>query len=106
MGHNEQRVATIASLQDAKKVAMKDIEFYMCDLDSTINSKSSIDELVTNAFQIKESLELSIQLYGMSSVLETYFSQNYDVEFIKYVEQEITSYIDKCEKGFLAVLVL
>ncbi len=42
----------------------------------------------------------------MSSVLETYFSQNYDVEFIKYVEQEITSYIDKCEKGFLAALVL
>ena len=102
MGHNEQRVATIASLQDAKKVAMKDIEFYMCDLDSTINSKSSIDELVTNAFQIKESLELSIQLYGMSSVLETYFSQNYDVEFIKYVEQEITSYIDKCEKRILS----
>lgn len=102
MGHNEQRVATIASLQDAKKVAIKDIEFYMCDLDSTINSKSSIDELVTNAFQIKESLELSIQLYGMSSVLETYFSQNYDVEFIKYVEQEITSYIDKCEKRILS----
>jgi hypothetical protein len=102
MGHNEQRVATIASLQDAKKVAMKDIEFYMCDLDSTINGKSSIDELVMNAFQIKESLELSIQLYGMSSVLETYFSQNYDVEFIKYVEQEITSYIDKCEKRILS----
>lgn len=102
MGHNEQRAATIVSLQEAKKVAMKDIEFYLCDLDSAINSKSSIDELVTNAFQIKESLELSIQLYGMSSVLETYFSQNYDVEFIKYVEQEITSYIDKCEKRILS----
>lgn len=53
MGHNEQRVATIASLQDAKKVAIKDIEFYMCDLDSTINSKSSIDELVTNCISNK-----------------------------------------------------
>ena len=102
MGHNEQRVATIVSLQEAKKVAMKDIEFYLCDLDSAINSKSSIDELVTNAFRIKERLELSIQLYGMSSVLETYFSQNYDVEFIKYVEQEITTYIDKCEKRILS----
>ncbi len=56
MGHNEQRAATIVSLQEAKKVAMKDIEFYLCDLDSTINSKSSIDELVTNAFQIKRKL--------------------------------------------------
>lgn len=102
MGHDEQCVATIVSLQEAKKVAMKDIEFYMCDLDSAINSKAGVDELVTNAFQIKESLELSIQLYGMSSVLETYFAQNHDVEFIKYVEQEVTSYIDKCEKRILS----
>jgi len=102
MEHDEQRVATIANLQEAKKVAMKDIEFYMCDLDSAINSKAGVDELVTNAFQIKESLELSIQLYGMSSVLETYFAQNHDTEFIKYVEQEVTSYIDKCEKRILS----
>ena len=102
MEHDEQRVATIVSLQEAKKIAMKDIEFYMCDLDSAINSKAGVDELVTNAFQIKESLELSIQLYGMSSVLETYFAQNHDVEFIKYVEQEVTSYIDKCEKRILS----
>lgn len=102
MTHDEQRVATIVSLQEAKKVAMKDIEFYMCDLDSAINSKAGIDDLVNNAFQIKESLELSIQLYGMSSVLETYFAQNHDVEFIKYVEQEVTSYIDKCEKRILS----
>lgn len=102
MEHDEQRVATIASLQEAKKVAMKDIEFYMCDLDSAINSKAGVDELVTNSFQIKESLELSIQLYGMASVLETYFAQNHDTEFIKYVEREVTSYIDKCEKRILS----
>lgn len=102
MEHDEQRVATIASLQEAKKVAMKDIEFYMCDLDSTINSKVGVDELVANAFRIKESLELSIQLYGMSSVLETYFAQNHDTEFIKYIEREVTSYIDKCEKRILS----
>lgn len=102
MSHDEQRIATIVSLQEAKKVAMKDIEFYMCDLDSTINSKATIDELVVNAFRIKESLELSIQLYGMSSVLETYFAQNHDAEFIKYTEREVTSYIDKCEKRILS----
>ena len=77
---------------------MKDVEFYMRDLDSIVNGKDGIEKMVTNAFQIKESLELSIQLYGLSSVLETYFSENYDSEFIKYIDREMTAYIDKCEK--------
>lgn len=102
MAHDEQRVATIASLQEAKKVAIKDAEFYMNDLDLTVNGKDGIEKLVGNAFQIKESLELSIQLYGMSTILETYFSQNYDTEFIKYIDREMTAYIDKCEKRMLS----
>lgn len=102
MNHDQQRVATIASLQAAKKVAMKDIEFYMSDLESAVNSKDGIDGLVFNAFRIKESLELSMQLYGLSSVLETYFSQNYDSEFVKYMEHDVTVYIDKCEKRMLS----
>ena len=67
-----------------------------------MNGKDGIEKLVGNAFQIKESLELSIQLYGMSSILETYFSQNYDAEFIKYIDREMTAYIDKCEKRMLS----
>lgn len=39
LAHDEQRVATIASLQEAKKVAIKDAEFYMNDLDLTVNGK-------------------------------------------------------------------
>lgn len=69
-----------------------------------MNGKDGIEKLVGNAFQIKESLELSIQLYGMSTILETYFSQNYDTEFIKYIDREMTAYIDKCEKECLVVL--
>ena len=74
----------------------------MNDLDLTVNGKDGIEKLVGNAFQIKESLELSIQLYGMSTILETYFSQNYDTEFIKYIDREMTAYIDKCEKRMLS----
>lgn len=102
MSHKEQRTATIISLQEAKKVAMKDIEFYMCDLDATVNCKLNMGELSNNAFRIKESLELSIQLYGMSSVLEMYFAQNHENEYIKYIEREVTTYIDKCEKRILS----
>ena len=39
MEHSEQRIATLISLQNAKKVAMKDIEFYLSDLVSTIVDK-------------------------------------------------------------------
>lgn len=104
MESEAQRSATIGSLQSAKKVAMKDIEFYMSDLDSTVNTKGSGDvaSLTDKAFQIKDSLELSMQLYGMSSVLEIYYAQNYNRGYLKYVETEMTSYIDKCEKRMLS----
>jgi hypothetical protein len=102
MTHTEQRTATIGSIQNAKIVAMKDIEFYMHDLETTVNDKANVEELVTNSFRIKESLELSIQLYGMSSVLEAYYSENQDKEYIAFIEREVTTYIDKCEKRMLS----
>jgi len=104
MEHECQRAAIIGSLHDSKKVAMKDIEFYMGDLDSAIRTKDGKDigSLVEKAFQIKESLEFSMQLYGMSSLLEVYYAQNHDAEYLKYVENDISVYIDKCEKRMLS----
>ena len=40
MSHEEQRIATITSLQEAKKVAMKDIEFCINDLEMTVSHKT------------------------------------------------------------------
>lgn len=103
MSHEHQRTAIIGSLHDSKKIAMKDIEFYMGDLESTIGTKDGreICALVEKAFQIKESLEFSIQLYGMSSLLEVYYSQNHDADYLEYVGNDISVYIDKCEKRML-----
>ena len=103
MEHDDQRAAVITSLHSSRKIAMKDIEFYMNDLDSTISGKDGkdISSLVEKAFQIKESLEFAMQLYGMSSLLEVYYSQNYDTDYLKYVENDISVYIDKCEKRML-----
>lgn len=104
MEHEHQRTAMIGSLHDAKKVAMKDIEFYIGDLESTIGTKGGTDIgiLVEKAFQIKESLEVSMQLYGMSSLMEVYYAQNFDPEYLKYIENDISIYIDKCEKRILS----
>lgn len=106
MSHDEQRVATLISLQESRKVAMKDIEFYMGDLDSTVNQDAknytSFDSLANKAFQIRESLEFSLQLYTMSSLLEVYYAQNHDQDYIQYLEGDMTLYIDKCEKRILS----
>ncbi len=104
MEHEQQRLATIVSLQEARKVSVKDIEFYMFDLDSTLEKagKSEVQSLVADASKIKNSLELSIQLYIMASLLEVYYAQNYDVSYILHVETEASVYISKCEKRILS----
>lgn len=63
MSHEQQRIATITSLQEAKKVAMKDIEFYINDLETTVSYKTKdyadLESRTEKTFLIKESLELS-----------------------------------------------
>ena len=102
VSHEAQRVATITSLQESKKIAMKDIEFYIHDLDAAVKQKDSIDAVVNKAKQIQESLSVSMQLYGMSSILEIFYSENRDADYISYLEKEILFYIDKCEKRMLS----
>ena len=106
MSHDHQRTATIISVQESKKVAMKDIEFYQADLESAVNEKagsySELDELTNRAFQIKNCLDLSMQLYVMGSLLEVYYSENYDADYLLSVENMVAMYIDKCHKRALA----
>lgn len=104
MINDVQRTATIVNIQEARKVAMKDMEFYISDLDSLSKTKdiSDLDLFVNEAFRIKECLQLAIQLYSMSNILEVYYSQNVDVTYLKYVEKDILTYIDKCEKRMLS----
>lgn len=72
MVHPEQRMATVYGLQDARKLAVQDIDFYLSIMKSTIDAadgKLSMEDLVSKVFQIKESLDYSMQLYSMSSLL-------------------------------------
>ena len=104
MTNDTQRTATIVNIQEARKVAMKDMEFYISDLDALSKTKdiSDLDSFVNEAFRIKECLQLAIQLYSMSNILEVYYSQNMDGTYLKYVEKDILTYIDKCEKRMLS----
>ena len=106
MEHEHQRSATIASLQDAKIVAMKDIEFYINDLEKTVTHKvkdfADLIKRTNKSLQIKECLSLSQQLYVMSSMMEIFYAQNMDSTYLKYIEKDILSFIDKCDKRMLA----
>ena len=103
MEHSEQRIATLISLQSAKKVAMKDIEFYLSDLNSTISDKKIGDvvSVASKMVRTKDCLDLSLQLYTMSNLLEVYYSENYDRNYISFIQTEASAYIDKCEKRSL-----
>lgn len=105
MGCEEQRIATISGLQQAGKVAIKDVEFYMSDLENKVKSTRDNKEIVCNieaCYQIKDCLELSIQLYVMSGLLEIYYAQNYDRKYINYIEKEMCNYIGKSENRILS----
>lgn len=98
MAHEPQRIATITSLQSAKKVAMNDIEFYIHDLNSTVESQEKdLTKVLDKSEQIRDSLHLSLELYAMSSLMEVYYAQNFDPTFLQYVQREVEGYIEKCE---------
>jgi len=105
IGHEQHRLATIVSLQEAQKVAMKDIEFYMDDLDSKVNRDikkyTDLELLVKDAFRTRNCLELSLQLYVTASLLEVYYAENYDAYYLINVEDTVGSYINRCEKRMI-----
>lgn len=107
MAHNEQRIATIASLQESKKLGIKNIEFYMSDLNSILSKEaknhSDFEQNSEEAFKTKANLELSIQLYIISSLMEIHFSQNYDKEYIEPLKDDLIKYVNLCDKRILSI---
>jgi len=118
MEHEEQRLATIISLQSARKVAMKDIEFYFNHVNDLgtkvihedVNSDDKYREWIREVKQLiedQESFECAKQLLAMSGVLEVYYSQNSDTEYLGAMKDELCAYIDLCDKcttGYIHVL--
>lgn len=96
MAHEYQRVATITNLQESKKIAMKDIEFYLADLE---DEKTKLEK----AFQIKKCLDLAMQLYFMSGLLEVYYTQNCDLSYTQYLREDMSTFIEKCNSRILSI---
>jgi len=103
MDNDAQKIATISSLQEGKKVATKDIEFYIEDLKKIVENEEKNDwaKITEDAFKEKQCLDLAIQLYIMTTVLEVYYSQNQNQDYLDYLEKDVTTYVSKCEKRIL-----
>lgn len=105
MRHDYQRTATIISIQESQKVAMKDIEFYLYDLSQIVAEEAkSMDDykaIANKALQTQKCLEMSLQLYVMSNLLEVYYAQNYDKAYLANVKSDAANYIQRCEKRIL-----
>jgi len=109
MLHDQQRGATIASLQGAEKVAMQDMEFYIANLDDRISRYEKdkakdfrkLKDVTDGLLRDKECLELSIQLFVMSSIMESYFAKNQDTRYLESIQESMVGYIEGCNKRLL-----
>lgn len=105
MSHSEQRIATISNLQHAQKVAMKNIEFYLKDMDKQTKTKlktgDSVSLCVGQMLRTRNCLTLSIQLYVMGCLMETYYSQNMDAAYINYFKDSISNYVSRCDNKIM-----
>jgi hypothetical protein len=105
MTHKEQRVATLSSLQKTRKVAIKDIEFYLSDLETKSNSQAKsypdFEKISNDALQIQKSLELAMQLYIISTAMEMYYAQNNDKDYVQSLKSDLTYYLNKCNNNTL-----
>ena len=105
MASEPQRIATITSIQQAKQIAIKDIEFYINDLDGkakgSIKDYATFSKIAKKAIDIKKCLEAAMQLYISCSILETYYSDNWESSYIAYVENDISFFLSKCDKRML-----
>ena len=108
MMSEDQRTATIVSLQEARKIAMKDIEFYINDFEATLNRNpkdyADMCKTINKALQLKDSIEMSRQLYVVSGILELYYSQNFATEYVDYIENDMIAYVNKCDQQLLGGL--
>ena len=101
----DQKVAVLANIQGAKKVAMKDIEFYTKDLDQKTTPQKGenfqnyaflSDKVNTEINQIVENLDISLQLYIISSLMEVYYAQNFSRDYIDYLIDNMNNYLEIC----------
>lgn len=103
----EQRIATLSSIQNARKIAMKDIEFYADDLKRKVNenAKANFNELMSisekQIIPIERSFDYSLQLYLMSSLMEVFYAQNFAKDYLDYLKEDQDGYVKPLKESMV-----
>lgn len=109
MNATEQRMASIATIQHAKTVAERNIQFYYRDMNkrvmteledkgmplSDLMSRLSDDKSRNLAYGMLDDLNSynqAINLYSICSVLEIVLSQNFDNSYLDFIEEDLTDH--------------
>ena len=87
------RIATLTNIQESRKIAMKDVDFYMNDLYNNAKYKLSEDDIL----KTKQNVDFALQLYVMSSFMEIYYSMTDDNKYLSNVKDTMFSYVTRIE---------
>ena len=93
-------------LSDSKIAAVSNIEFYTTQLEDKIASKKSgkPSEQCAAVLQAKQTLDLAMQLYVMSSVMEVYYSQNWNKLYLENTHNDMKQVLTSSKNRMLRSL--
>lgn len=98
----EQRIASICTIQEAKIVSEKNIQFYARDMNRTINI-TDVKKIGEQALhKLKDGLDnyrQAINLYGVCSLLEIFLSENFETPFLDYIRNDLKAHVDAHTKA-------
>ena len=87
----EQRTASLQTVQHAKIVAERNIQFYYRSMNKKAKDAGSA------IMKLREDLQYYTQvisLYGLCSTLEIVLSQNYDKGYLDYIEMDLQKHVE------------
>lgn len=93
MLHEQQRLATLTNIQHSKTQAISDIHFYTKELKSK-TSRATTPTLTTEIRYAKKRLELACQLYTISTIMEVYYSQNFDRTYLDIIQEQANQLLE------------
>ena len=87
----EQRIAALQTVQQAKIFAERNIQFYYRDMNKLASKRESMDKLINDLNNYTQ----AVSIYGVCAVMEIVLSQNYDEDFLKYIEDDLKRHVEK-----------
>ena len=86
----EQRIASLQTIQKAKILANRNIQFYYRDMEKLASKHDSMANLLNDLSNYTQ----AVSLYGVCAVMEIILSENYDEGFMKYIENDLKQHVE------------